>query len=72
MVVAETTIEGGRVLATKAKGPGSAVRKVGDAVINLIEANVGKIGLVVMVDAGLKLEGEDIARAARLLKVQAL
>jgi hypothetical protein len=59
MVVAETTVDGRRLLATKAKGPGGAVGKVGDAVNSLIEANAGKIRLVVMVDAGLKLEGED-------------
>ena len=59
MVVAETTVDGRRVLATKARGPGGAVGKVGDAVGSLIEANAGKVRLVVMVDAGLKLEGED-------------
>jgi hypothetical protein len=59
MVVAETMIDGRRVLATKAKGPGGAVGKVGDAVSSLIEANAGKVGLVVMIDAGLKLEGEE-------------
>jgi len=64
MVVAETTIDGRRVLAAKAKGPGGAVGKVGDAVSALIEANAGKIGLVVMVDAGLKLEGEDTGEVA--------
>jgi len=64
MVVAETTIEGRRVLATKAKGPGGAVGKVGDAVSSLIEANIGKVRLVVMVDAGLKLEGEDSGEVA--------
>jgi len=64
MVVAETVIEGIRVLTTKAKGPGGAVGKVGDAVGSLIEANAGKVGLVVMVDAGLKLEGEDTGEVA--------
>jgi hypothetical protein len=64
MVFAETTIDGRRVLVTKAKGPGGAVGKVGDAVYNLIEANSGKVGLVVMVDAGLKLEGEDTGDVA--------
>jgi hypothetical protein len=59
MVAAETTIDGRRVLVTKAKGPGGAVGKPGDAVGNLIEANDGKVSLVVMIDAGLKLEGED-------------
>jgi hypothetical protein len=64
MVVAETAIDGRRVLVTKAKGPGGAVGKVGDAVSNLIEANVGKVRLVVMVDAGLKLEGEEALEVA--------
>jgi hypothetical protein len=64
MIVAETTIDGRRVLATKAKGPGGAVGKVGDAVANLIEANNGKVALVVMVDAGLKLEGEETGEVA--------
>jgi hypothetical protein len=64
MVVAETTIDGRRVFAMKAKGPGGAVGKVGDAVSSLIEANEGKVGLVVMVDAGLKLEGEDTGEVA--------
>lgn len=64
MVVAETIIDGRRVLVTKAKGPGGAVGKVGDAVSSLIEANAGKVGLVVMVDAGLKLEGEDTGEVA--------
>jgi hypothetical protein len=64
MVAAETTMDGRRVLVTKAKGPGGAVGKVGDAVGALIEANAGKVGLVVMVDAGLKLEGEETGEVA--------
>jgi hypothetical protein len=64
MVVAETAIDGRRVLITKAKGPGGAVGKVGDAVSNLLEANAGKVRLVVMVDAGLKLEGEETGEVA--------
>ncbi|HXX87525.1 MAG TPA: DUF1512 domain-containing protein [Candidatus Acidoferrum sp.] len=59
MVAAETNIDGRRVLVTKAKGPGGTVGKPGDAVNNLIEANNGKVSLVLMIDAGLKLEGED-------------
>lgn len=59
MVAAETTMDGRRVLVTKAKGPGGSVGKPGDAVSNLIEANDGKVSLVVMIDAGLKLEGEN-------------
>ena len=59
MIAVETKIDGRRILVTKARGPGGVVGKPGDAVGNLIEANSGKVSLVVMIDAGLKLEGED-------------
>lgn len=58
MVVAETAIEGRRVLALKAEGPGGNVGKPGDAIRKLIEENGGKISMIVMVDAALKFEGE--------------
>jgi hypothetical protein len=59
MIAVETKIDGRRILVTKARGPGGVVGKPGDAVGNLIEANSGKVSLIVMIDAGLKLEGED-------------
>jgi hypothetical protein len=59
MVATEVAVEGRRVIVTRAKGPGGTVGKPGDAVIKLIDDYNGKISLVVMVDAGLKLEGED-------------
>ncbi|MGD8505260.1 MAG: DUF1512 domain-containing protein [Candidatus Bathyarchaeota archaeon] len=59
MVAAEAMIDGRRVLVTKAEGPGGTVGKPGDAVGKLIKACGGKISLVVMIDAGLKLEGEN-------------
>jgi hypothetical protein len=59
MVAAEVTVEGRRVVVTKAKGPGGTVGKAGDAVGKLIEDYDGDVSLLVMVDAGLKLEGED-------------
>lgn len=58
VMVAETTIEGRRVLALKAKGPGGNVGKPGDAIRTLIEENSGKVSMIVMVDAALKFEGE--------------
>ena len=42
MMVAETTIDGRRILVTKARGPGGVVGKPGDAVGNLIESKGGK------------------------------
>jgi len=58
IMVAETTLEGRRVIALKAKGPGGNVGKPGDAIRILIEENKGKVAMVVMVDAALKFEGE--------------
>jgi hypothetical protein len=58
VMVAETAIEGRRVIALKAKGPGGNVGKPGDAIRTLIEENAGKVAMVVMVDAALKFEGE--------------
>ena len=58
VVVAETLIEGRRVISLKAEGPGGNVGKPGDAIRQIIEENGGKIAMVVMVDAALKLEGD--------------
>lgn len=58
VMVAETTIEGRRVVALKAKGPGGNVGKPGDAIRTLIEENGGKASMIIMVDAALKFEGE--------------
>ena len=57
-VAAEVRIEGRTVAVTKAKGPGGNVGKSSDAVTKLIEEYDHNVSLIVMVDAGLKLEGE--------------
>ena len=59
VVVAETEIEGRRVIALKAEGPGGNVGKPGDAIKSIIEENGGKVSMIVMVDAALKFEGEN-------------
>ena len=59
VVVAETMMEDRRVIALKAEGPGGNVGKPGDAIKTIIEENVGKISMVVMVDAAVKFEGEN-------------
>ncbi|MBO3803702.1 MAG: DUF1512 domain-containing protein [Candidatus Brockarchaeota archaeon] len=56
-VLGETDIEGRRVLVVKSKGPGGTVGRPGDAVSAIIKKRRG-ISTVLMVDAGLKLEGE--------------
>jgi hypothetical protein len=56
-VAAEVSVEDRRVVVTRARGPGGVVGKAGDAVASLVE-ELGDVSMVVMVDAGLKLEGE--------------
>jgi len=58
MIAAETTMEGRRVIAMKAEGPGGNVGKPGDAIRQILEENSGKAAMIIMVDAALKLEGE--------------
>ena len=58
MVMAETLIEGRTIISLKAEGPGGNVGKPGDAIRQIMETNPGKIKMIVMVDAALKLEGD--------------
>jgi hypothetical protein len=58
MVAGETVMEGRRVIALKAEGPGGNVGKPGDAIRQILEENTGKASMIIMVDAALKLEGE--------------
>jgi hypothetical protein len=57
-VVASVPLEGRTALIMKAEGPGGNVGKPGDAIETVIEENEGKIAMLIMIDAGLKLEGE--------------
>jgi hypothetical protein len=63
-VVAIVPIEGRTALVIKAEGPGGNVGKPGDAVKAVIDENEGKIASVIMIDAGLKLEGETVGEIA--------
>ena len=63
-VMATVPIEGRTALIIKAEGPGGNVGKPGDAVEAVIEENEGKIANVIMIDAGLKLEGETLGEVA--------
>jgi len=64
MVAAETTVEGRRVIALKAEGPGGNVGKPGDAIRQVLQENSGKASMIIMVDAALKLEGEKTGEVA--------
>jgi hypothetical protein len=58
VVMAKVPIEGRTAYIIKAEGPGANVGKPGEAMKRIIEENDGKIALTIVVDAGLKLEGE--------------
>ena len=58
MLAAEVSIECRTVAVMKVKGPGGNIRKSSDAVAKLIEEYDHNVSLIVMVDTGLKLEGE--------------
>jgi hypothetical protein len=64
MVAGEIEFEGRKVIITKAKGPGGSVGKPGDAVEKLVEENVGKVKMIITVDAAGKLEGEAVGELA--------
>ena len=63
-VVASVPYEGRTAFVIKAEGPGGNVGKPGDAIKTVIEENEGKIAMVVMIDAALKLEGEELGEVA--------
>jgi len=63
-VVASVPIEGRTAYVIKAEGPGGNVGKPGDAVKTIIDENEGKIATIVMIDALMKLEGEEIGEVA--------
>ncbi len=63
-VMATVPIEGRTAIVIKAEGPGGNVGKPGDAVEKVIEENEGKIATLIMIDAGLKLEGEMVGEVA--------
>jgi hypothetical protein len=63
-VIASVPLEGRTALVIKAEGPGGNVGKPGDAVEAAIEENKGKIACLIMIDAGLKLEGETVGEVA--------
>jgi len=63
-VVATVSVEGRTAFIIKAEGPGGNVGKPGDAVKAVIDENEGKIAMVIMIDAALKLEGEPVGEVS--------
>jgi hypothetical protein len=63
-VVSTVPFEGRTAFVIKAEGPGGNVGKPGDAIKAVIDENEGKIANVIMIDAALKLEGEELGEVA--------
>jgi len=63
-IAATVPIEGRTAFIIKAEGPGGNVGKTGDAVKTVIDENEGKIANIIMIDAALKLEGEEVGEVA--------
>lgn len=68
-LVAKVPIEGRTAFVLKAEGPGGTVGKPGEAIRQVIEQNEGKISLAIVIDAGLKLEGDKTGEVAEGLGV---
>ena len=57
-IVQEVSFEDRTIYVVRAKGPGGTVGKPGKAIKSLIEEHGKDISRIIMIDAGLKLEGE--------------
>ncbi len=63
-LVAEVPIDGRKAYVIKAVGPGGNVGKPGEAIRKILEEKNGKISSVIMIDAALKFEGENVGEIA--------
>ena len=63
-IAATVPIEGRTAHVIKAEGPGGNVGKPGDAIKTIIEENEGRIATIIMIDAKMKLEGEEVGEVA--------
>lgn len=64
IVAATVPVENRTAYVIKAEGPGGTVGKYGDAVKTIVDENEGKIATIIMIDAALKLEGEEVGEVA--------
>jgi hypothetical protein len=63
-VATTVPFEGRTAIVMKAEGPGGNCGKPGEAIETIIEEYEGKIAMLIMIDAGLKLEGEDVGEVS--------
>ena len=58
-IVHEVVLDGRKLFVLRAAGPGGAVGKPADGVLKILESEGDKVKAIIMIDAGLKLEGEE-------------
>ncbi|MEN2975246.1 MAG: DUF1512 domain-containing protein [Candidatus Caldarchaeales archaeon] len=58
-IAQELDFEGRRLIIVRAAGPGGTVGRPGEGIQKIVEAEGDKVKLIITVDAGLKLEGEE-------------
>lgn len=61
-VVHELELDGRRLLIVRAAGPGGTVGRPGEGVVKLVETEGDNVKLIITIDAGLKLEGEETGK----------
>ena len=61
-IVHELVMDGRRLFVLRAAGPGGTVGKPADGIIKIIENEGERVKAIVMIDAALKLEGEDTGK----------
>lgn len=61
-IVHEAMLDGRKIYVLRAAGPGGAVGKPADGIMKIIESEKDKVKAIVMIDAALKLEGEDTGK----------
>ncbi|RLG51776.1 MAG: DUF1512 domain-containing protein [Thermoproteota archaeon] len=64
VIAYEREASGRKLIIIKAKGPGGEVGKPGDAVEKIVKEHDGKVKMIIMVDAAVKLEGERTGEVA--------
>ena len=64
IVVGDVMVEGRRAYVLKAKGPGGRVGRPGEAIKQILEENEGKVSMIILIDAAVKLEGEKVGEVA--------
>ena len=61
-IVHEASFEGRKLFVLRAAGPGGAVGRPADGLLKILESEGDRVKAIIMIDAGLKLEGEETGK----------